>query len=85
MRTVFRVRVITKDMVTDLFANLKSLVGGRIKSYEQLIQKNLEEMEKELREEFPDIKNIRMSTTEMIRDGAELILFGETECKEKIY
>lgn len=78
MRTVFSVRVITKDMVSDFFARMKSLIGGRIKSYEVLIQTALEEMSAELRKKYPDIKNLHIATTEMIKDGAELIIYGET-------
>jgi len=79
MRTVFVVRVVTKDMITDFFARFKSMVGGRIISYENLIRESLEDMEKELRTKYPSVRNVRFGTTEMIKDGAELILYGEID------
>lgn len=78
MKEVFAVRVLTKDMVSDFFARMRSLVGGRVKSYEKLIQVNLEEMYEELKQKYPDIDEIRVATTEMIKDGAELIMYGKT-------
>jgi hypothetical protein len=57
---------------------MKSLIGGRIKFYEKLIQETLEEMYNELVIKYPDISNITIATTEMIEDGAELIMYGKT-------
>jgi len=79
MKEVFIVRVITKDMISDFFARMKSLIGGRIKSYEILIQETLEEMYNELVTKYPNIQKIKIATTEMIKDGAELIMYGRTE------
>lgn len=77
MRTVFVVRVVTKDMVSDFFARIRSIIGGRVKSYELLMQETLDDMAKELYKKYPKVKNVRLGTTEMISDGAELILYGE--------
>jgi uncharacterized protein YbjQ (UPF0145 family) len=77
VKTVFKVRVITKDVLTDAFARFKSILGGRIKAYEKAIQEGLEDVYHELVLEFPDIKNIRFGTTEFISDGCELIIYGE--------
>lgn len=79
MKEVFIVRVVTKDMISDFFARMKSLIGGRIKSYELLLQETLEEMYDELVKKYPNIQNIKIATTEMIKDGAELIMYGQTE------
>ena len=79
MKVVFAVRVVTKDMISDFFGRMKSLIGGRIKSYEKLIQETLEEMYNELAIKYPDISNISIATTEMISDGAELIMYGKTK------
>lgn len=82
MRTVFAVRVVTKDMITDTLATWKSIIGGRIKSYEKVIAKALENSYNELYERFPNIKNVRVGTTEMIRDGCEIIVYGEVTDEE---
>ena len=79
MRTVFVVRVITKDIFSDVFAHFKSILGGRIKGYEMAIQTTLDDAYSELKTKYPDVKNVRFGTTEMIEDGAEIIVYGETE------
>lgn len=82
VKTVFKVRVITKDVITDAFARFRSIIGGRVKAYEKAIQDALEDAYHELIIEFPDVKNVRFGTTEMIADGAELIVYGEVSDEE---
>ena len=82
MRTVFSVRVLTKDMITDTFATWRSIIGGRVKSYEKVIAKALGESYDELYNRFPNIKNVRFATTEMIKDGCEIIAYGEVTDEE---
>lgn len=82
MKTVFKVRVITKDVFSDMFARFRSIVGGRVKGYEKVIQQQLDELYDELVDEFPDVQNVRFGTTEMIADGAELIIYGEVSDEE---
>jgi len=82
MKTVFKVRVVTKDLFTDTFASFRSIIGGRVKSYERVIQQALEEAYNELLNDFPNVKNVRFGTTEMIKDGAEIIVYGEVTDKE---
>jgi len=81
-RTVFAVRVLTKDMITDTFATWRSIIGGRVKSYEKVIGVALEGAYEELYKKFPNIKNVRFATTEMIRDGCEIIAYGEVTDEE---
>lgn len=81
-KTVFKVRVITKDVLTDTFARFKSIIGGRIKAYEKVIQTALEDAYHELLLEFPNVKNVMFGTTEMISDGAEIVVYGEVSDEE---
>lgn len=79
MRTIFKVRVITKDIISDTFARFRSIVGGRVKVYERAIQEGLEDAYAEMVKEYPSVKNVRFGTTEMLQDGCELVLYGEVE------
>lgn len=81
-RTVFKVRVITKDVFSDAFARFRSIIGGRVKAYEKAIQEGLEDAYHELVLEFPDVKNVRFGNTEFLNDGAELIIYGEVSDEE---
>jgi len=79
MRLVFKVRVLTKDALTDTFASFRSIIGGRIKAYEQIITQAIQEASDELVKEYPNVKNIKIATTEMIKDGCEIIVYGEID------
>ena len=82
MKTVFSVRVLTKDMISDTFAKWKSVIGGRIKRYERLIAEGLEDAYSSLLEKYPNVKNIRFGTTEIMKDGCEIIIYGEVTDEE---
>jgi uncharacterized protein YbjQ (UPF0145 family) len=77
MKTVFKVRVVTRDMITDFFARFRSVMGGRVRAYEQAIQEAIDEAYDELIKEFPNIQNVRFGTTEMLSDACEIIIYGE--------
>jgi len=84
MKTVFKVRVVTRDMITDFFARFRSILGGRVKSYEKAIQNAIDESYQELLSEWPNVKNVRFGTTEMLSDAAEIIVYGEVSDKEYV-
>ena len=81
-KTVFKVRVITKDVLTDAFARFRSIIGGRVKAYEKAIQDGIEDAYHELLIEFPNVINIKFGTTEMLNDACELIVYGEVSDEE---
>jgi len=82
VKTVFKVRVVTKDVLTDAFARFKSILGGRVKAYEKVIQDAIEDAYHELVLQFPDVKVVRFATTELLSDGAEIIIYGEVTDEE---
>ena len=81
-KTVFKVRVVTRDMVTDFFARFRSILGGRVKAYEKAIQEALDESYRELLKEYPNVCNIKFGTTEMLSDAAEIIVYGDVSDAE---
>lgn len=82
MRTIFKVRVISKDILSDTFARFRSIIGGRVKVYERAIQEAIDEAYGELIKEFPNVINVRFGTTEMLSDGCEIIIYGEVTNEE---
>ena len=82
MKTVFKVRVVTRDMITDFFARFRSIIGGRVKAYEKAIQQALDECYQELLKEWPNIQRIKFGTTEMLSDAAEIVVYGEVTDEE---
>ena len=81
-KTIFKVRVVTRDMITDFFARFRSIIGGRVKVYERAIQEALDESYRELLKEYPNIQNIKFGTTEMLSDAAEIVVYGDVTDEE---
>lgn len=77
MKTVFVVRVVSRDIITDFVSRFRSILGGRVRAYERAIQEGLESAYEELKTKYPNITNVRFGTTEMMSDACEIILYGE--------
>lgn len=79
MRTVHKVRVFSKNFVTDFFQNLKNIVGGRLKAYEKMIEQAIDESISDLLREHPLVKNLKMQVTEMTDGSIAVIVYGEVK------
>jgi len=87
MKTIFVVRVISRDIITDFVSRFRSILGGRVRAYERAIQEGIEFAYDELRTKYPMVINVRFGTTEMMSDACEIILYGEVpdDAKPKEY
>ena len=74
-------RVVTKDIVTDSFQGLRNFFGLRLRGYEKLLSKNIEEMLKEMEIKYY-VKWFRMIVNPLTNGSAMIILYGEGESNE---
>jgi uncharacterized protein YbjQ (UPF0145 family) len=81
-KTVFKVRVLSKDMISDFMARFRSILGGRVKVYEKAISEAIEEAYNELITEYPNVTNVKFGTTEMLSDACEIIIYGDVTDEE---
>lgn len=69
-------RVITKDLITDSFQGLRNLFGLRLRGYENMLNKYLKEIIKEM-----NIKYIadwyRIIVNPLTKGSAMIIVYGE--------
>ena len=75
------VTVFSKNMVKDIGASLKSVVGGELKSYTDLLETAVnaatDKMQKEAEALMADaIIGVRYSTCDLLDGGAEMIVYG---------
>ena len=73
--------VFSKNVVRDVFAGLKTIVGGEIKGYSEMMsearQKATERMIQEATSIGADaIVNVRYSTSNLMASAAEIIAYG---------
>ena len=83
-RTVFKTRVISRIFFKDFLANLKSIIGGRLRTYERMINEGVQEALDELYADYPDVQNVRIATFQISQGAAEIIVYGEVEGEKKV-
>lgn len=76
MKLVCKSRVRTRSILSDIYASVKNIFGGRIYPYEEAVEQCVNEAWEELKEKYPDVKNPRLMTTEFMPRAAEIIVYG---------
>jgi len=76
---VWKVKVYGRNFISDFGANLKNIVGGRLKTYEKMLDKAVSEATQELYEEHPNVKNIKMQITEFQNASIAVAVYGERD------
>lgn len=66
------VRLYAKDFVSDFFQGLKNIIGGRLKGYEDMCNKAIEETLKKSNKKYPKAKNVSIRLDEFT-DGALIV------------
>ena len=69
---VWVTRIYTKDFVTDFLQSLKNIIGGRLKSYEKMVDKCIEDTWTEFKKKYNGAKNLR-TDIEHLTTGAILV------------
>ncbi len=77
MKMVFKTRVISRNFVSDFGASLKNIIGGRLKTYEKMLNTAIEEVQGDLLKEHPQATNIKMQITEFQNASIAVVVYGE--------
>ena len=73
-RMVFKVRVVTRSFIFDIWAMIKNITGGKVTPYAKVIEQAVQEAYDELKEEYPKVQNIHLMTSELMKGAAEILL-----------
>jgi uncharacterized protein YbjQ (UPF0145 family) len=71
-------RVVTRDIVRDSFSGIRNMFGLRLRNYESLIQKHINEMLEEMRLRY-NIKWYRISINPLVKGSIMINIYGEYE------
>jgi hypothetical protein len=74
-------RVVTKNIVTDSFQGLRNLFGMRLRGYEGMITKNIDEITKIAEDQY-DINWYRLSINPLTNGSAMITIYGEANDDE---
>ncbi len=75
-KIVWITRIISKNFMTDFVAHAKNILGGRLKSYENMLNNSLTEVVDEFYSTYPQAKQVRIEFTEFTQGALAIIVHG---------
>lgn len=78
---VWVTKVNSRNFVSDFGASLKNIIGGKLRSYESLVNETIKEASAELFEKHPDAEDIKMQITEFGNKSVSVTLYGITRIR----
>ena len=75
-KIVWVTKVISRNFMSDFIANAKNILGGRLKTYEKMLNKALDDVTKEFYEKYPKATQVRIEFTEFTNGALVVIVHG---------
>jgi len=69
-------RVVTRNIVTDMFQSIRNTFGLRLRGYETIINRTTEEMLGEMNSKYNNIKWFRLLTNPFDKDACLITVYG---------
>jgi len=76
---VFAVIVKTKHIFRDYFQSLRNMIGLNLVAYEEMIEDALGEAYMKLTTKYPDVYDIKFTTTQVSDGACEIICYGKID------
>jgi uncharacterized protein YbjQ (UPF0145 family) len=74
---VYAVRVLSRNFVDDFGAELKNIIGGRLKTYEVMLSEGIKECLGELHEKHGDnLSEVKIEISQLTNGSLALIVYG---------
>jgi len=81
VRMVFAVVVKTKHFLSDMFQDIKNMVGMNLTAYEKMIEDALGESYDKLITKYPEVYDIKFTTSQVSNGACEIICYGKVDIK----
>lgn len=78
-KTVFAVVVKSRHFLSDIFQGFRNTLGMNLKAYEKMIEEALEEVLHKLVTNYPDVYDIRFTTSQVSVGACEIIAYGKVK------
>ena len=69
-------KVVSRNFMSDFMSNVKNILGGRLKSYEKMLDKGLSDAQEEFAEKYPTAVDVRMEISEFTNGAMAIIIHG---------
>ena len=79
IRTVWAVVVKTKHMLSDYLQGLRDMVGMNLVAYEKMIDDALGESYMKLTTKYPNVYDVRFTTSQVKNGACEVICYGKID------
>ncbi len=72
-------KVVTKNFIMDFVAKIQNLVGINIKSYEDMVQKGINQIQEELKRRKIKLKWYRYEITQLTNGAMAIMIYGDEQ------
>jgi len=79
IRKVFITRVISKNFITDFVQQMRNIVGGRMKSYEKMLDDEIKDAFNELYKVYPTVFNTNFRLQEFTAGAMAIMVYGDID------
>jgi uncharacterized protein YbjQ (UPF0145 family) len=76
-KIVFSTKVNSRNFVDDFGADIKNIIGGRLKTYEVCINEAVSEAIMELTQKYSEVENVKIQLSEFGNKSIAVIVYGE--------
>jgi hypothetical protein len=76
IKLVWETQVVSRNFIDDFGAELKNIVGGRLSTYEKMVNIGISSCNKKLYDKYPDIHDIKMQITEFANKSICITVYG---------
>ncbi len=77
MKNITITKVVTRNFIMDIVAQLQNLIGSNLTSYERMIDKAIAQIEEELEERKIKLKWYRYEITQLTNGAVAIMLYGD--------
>jgi hypothetical protein len=70
-------KVVTRNFVADFLASIQNLFGQNLTSYEKMMNKGIEQIEKEIADKQIELKWYRYQITQLLNGSIVIMLYGD--------
>ena len=76
---IHKTKVVSKNVVRDIYARLQNFFGKNLTSYERMIAEATEQIHSELDDEGVELKWFRYEISQLTNGAMAVVLYGESK------
>ena len=77
MKQITITRVVSKNFIMDIVALFQNLIGHNLTSYEKMVEKAMQQIQKEVNEKKIKFKWYRYEITQLTKGALAVMLYGD--------